>query len=41
MNERRIVSFLPAATEMAYALGLGRQIVGVSHECDYPAEARR
>jgi iron complex transport system substrate-binding protein len=40
MNNMRIVSFLPAATEMAYALGLGDQVVGVSHECDFPAEAR-
>jgi iron complex transport system substrate-binding protein len=36
----RIVSFLPAATEMACALGLADQIVGVSHECDFPAEMR-
>jgi iron complex transport system substrate-binding protein len=36
----RIVSFLPSATEIAFALGLGDRIVGVSHECDYPAEAR-
>jgi iron complex transport system substrate-binding protein len=35
-----IVSFLPAATEMAYALGLGSELRAVSHECDYPAEAR-
>jgi iron complex transport system substrate-binding protein len=35
-----IVSFLPAATEMAYALGLGDDLRAVSHECDYPAEAR-
>lgn len=35
-----IVSFLPAATEMAYALGLGADIRAVSHECDYPADAR-
>jgi iron complex transport system substrate-binding protein len=40
MNGPRIVSFLPAATEMVYALGLGGQLVGVSHECDFPAEAR-
>lgn len=40
MNRRRIVSLLPAATEMASALGLDEQIVGVSHECDFPAEAR-
>ena len=37
---RRIVSFLPAATEMVYALGLEHQLVGVSHECDYPSAAR-
>lgn len=35
----RIVSFLPSATEMVYALGLGDQLVGVTHECDYPVEA--
>jgi iron complex transport system substrate-binding protein len=40
MNKLRIVSFLPAATEMVYALGLGGQLAGVSHECDFPAEAR-
>jgi iron complex transport system substrate-binding protein len=33
---QRIVSFLPSATEMACALGLGDQLVGVTHECDYP-----
>ena len=36
----RICSFLPSATEMLFALGLGDQVVGVSHECDYPPEAR-
>jgi iron complex transport system substrate-binding protein len=35
----RIVSLLPAATEIATALGLLDQVVGVSHECDFPAEA--
>ena len=35
----RIVSFLPSATELAFALGLGDDVVGVSHECDYPPEA--
>ena len=35
----RICSFLPSATEMVYALGLGDSLYGVSHECDYPAEA--
>jgi iron complex transport system substrate-binding protein len=35
----RIVSLLPAATEIAAALGLIDHVVGVSHECDFPAEA--
>lgn len=34
----RIVSLLPAATEIAAALGLIEEIVGVSHECDFPKE---
>jgi iron complex transport system substrate-binding protein len=38
MNAARIVSFLPSATEMAFALGLGDQLVGITHECDYPPE---
>jgi iron complex transport system substrate-binding protein len=36
----RIVSLLPSATEILFALGLGPEVVGVSHECDFPAEAR-
>ena len=35
----RIVSLLPAATEIAAALGLMEELVGVSHECDFPEEA--
>jgi iron complex transport system substrate-binding protein len=35
----RIVSLLPAATEILYALGVGGEVVGVSHECAYPPEA--
>ena len=35
----RIISLLPAATEIAGALGLMEQVVGVSHECDFPEEA--
>ena len=35
----RIVSLLPSATEIAYALGLGDDLVGVTHECDWPPEA--
>ncbi|HZE95795.1 MAG TPA: cobalamin-binding protein [Planctomycetota bacterium] len=37
----RILSFQPTSTEMAFALGAGRAIVGVSHECTYPPAARR
>ncbi len=36
----RICSLLPSATEIAFSLGLGDSIVGVTHECDYPAEAK-
>jgi iron complex transport system substrate-binding protein len=36
----RIVSLLPAATEILCALGAGDCVVGVTHECDFPAEAR-
>lgn len=38
MTSPRIVSFLPSATEMVCALGLGDQLVGITHECDYPPE---
>src|SRR5438034_401457 len=41
MRSCRIVSLLPAATEIAAALWLMDQIVGVSHECDHPAEANK
>jgi iron complex transport system substrate-binding protein len=37
----RIVSLLPAATEIAAALGLMDRVVGVSHECDFPSEANQ
>ncbi len=36
----RIYSFIPSATEMVYALGLGDQLCGVTHECDYPPAAK-
>ena len=36
----RIVSLVPNATEILFALGAGDDVVGVSHECDYPPEAR-
>jgi iron complex transport system substrate-binding protein len=37
----RIVSLSPAVTEMLYALGLGKQVVGVTTVCDRPAEAKQ
>jgi iron complex transport system substrate-binding protein len=37
----RIVSLLPSATEILYALGLGDSVAGVTHECDFPPEAAR
>jgi iron complex transport system substrate-binding protein len=37
----RICSLLPGATEVVYLLGLGDEVVGVTHECDYPAEAKQ
>jgi iron complex transport system substrate-binding protein len=36
----KIVSLLPSATEILFALGLGDSVVGVSHECDFPPEAK-
>jgi iron complex transport system substrate-binding protein len=36
----RIVSLLPSATEILFALGLEQDVVGVSHECDFPAQVR-
>ena len=36
----RIVSLVPHATELLFALGLGAEVVAVTHECDHPAAAR-
>ena len=36
----RIVSLLPSATEILFAIGAGDRVVGVTHECDYPDAAR-
>ncbi|HEV7937344.1 MAG TPA: ABC transporter substrate-binding protein [Solirubrobacteraceae bacterium] len=35
----RIVSLVPHATELLFALGLGSEVVAVTHECDYPSAA--
>src|SRR5436190_13488394 len=35
----RIVSLVPSATEMLFALGLGPDLIAVTHECDYPPAA--
>ena len=36
----RIVSLIPSATEIAFALGLGPEVVGVTFECDFPPDPR-
>jgi iron complex transport system substrate-binding protein len=36
----RIVSLLPSATEILFGIGAGDQVVGVTHECDFPEEAK-
>jgi iron complex transport system substrate-binding protein len=37
---RRIVSLLPSATEILFAIGAGDRVVAITHECDYPTEAQ-
>jgi iron complex transport system substrate-binding protein len=37
----RIISLLPSATEILFAIGAGDEVVGVTHECDYPDQALR
>ncbi|HZC04139.1 MAG TPA: cobalamin-binding protein [Ktedonobacterales bacterium] len=39
MSEQRIISLLPSATEILFALGLDAEVRAVTHECDYPAGA--
>ena len=41
MSSERIVSFLPSSTEILYEIGAGSQIVGVTHECNYPDDAKK
>lgn len=38
---QRVVSLLPSATEILFAIGAGHKVVGVTHECDHPPEAQR
>jgi len=40
LDEMRIVSLLPSTTEILFAVGAGDDVVGVTFECDFPAEAR-
>jgi len=40
VSATRIVSLLPSATEIVYALGLGDRLMGVSHSCDHPSAVR-
>ena len=40
ISNKRIVSFLPSATEILYDIGAGSQIIGVTHNCNYPKEAK-
>lgn len=37
----RICSFLPSATEILYELGMGDNVVGITHECDFPPDASK
>ena len=41
MSSERIVSFLPSSTEILYEIGASSQLVGVTHECKYPDDAKR
>lgn len=40
VSPMRIVSLVPSSTEMLFALGLGSEVIAVTHECDHPTEAR-
>ncbi|MCF8228356.1 MAG: cobalamin-binding protein [Bacteroidales bacterium] len=40
MSDLRIISLIPSATETVYALGLGKYLVGRSHDCDFPEQAK-
>ncbi len=40
MSPERIVTFLPSATELIYSLGAEDRLFGVTHECNYPSDAK-
>ena len=40
MEPERIVTFLPSATELIYSLGAENRLFGVTHECNYPSDAK-
>ena len=40
MEPQRIVTFLPSATELIYSLGADDKLFGVTHECNYPSDAK-
>ena len=40
MEPQRIVTFLPSATELIYSLGADDKLFGVTHECNYPSNAK-
>ena len=39
MKSKRVISFLPSATELIYELGAEEKLFGVTHECNYPSDA--
>ena len=40
MSINRIISFLPSATELLYEFGVQDRLYGVTHECNYPENAK-
>ena len=41
MKKKRIISLLPSSTEIVCRLGFEEQLVGISHECDYPITVKK
>src|SRR4051812_6696830 len=40
MDKMRVITLVPAATEIVTALGAAGRLVGISHECDYPSSVQ-